>query len=887
MDTTYTLRSTVNRTTHTTDLHIPTTPKQSRNLELRRRRQQASVARMGKNLKTSPGSSKQSPCTLRHYAREFDAARRAFNSTYYKKSKGLSFTTEEKFGVTTLNHILFDELGNINPNLVKFIEQNKNSTAATPAARGNKISQLLESYLVHTDRRSLRDALKGFIDTNSTASQSKPRGKAAASHALHISKKTRTLIKRILVDFVDTRMQGTTVAPVTRSNARDYVVSQLPDLENISIRFIGRLMREAGLTIVNVKARRGRSRKPVHAFYRSLVFLTKLDTIMREVQNGEAILIYGDESYAHTSDIQRTTWGRDGANEATYAPEAKGKLLCVANIMSKFGVVGLYNNGVITKSTFDDVNSPLATCEFMFSGDKNSKDHHGVFNGQLLAKYIQNRVGPALQACFPEACEGSDSELKIYYMVDNAPYHVGKGNEASKLFLNADGSLMNRKELLTLLKSNCCTSLRYEVKVGDEMQTVQWDVDAILLLMEQHAGGAVAKDDDVHFQEEKNIAAELIEITKKINMLETSIGTLKVQCYRKIARHAREQAYEKRLSESMPLAKKKEKGVTGRLLREKSQKYVQDAKNQLAVDKAMKEQQVNEAKEEKKTLKKKYDHAVEKRKKIIREAIPTMSSLRAAAREYFVDNHPHKFATVLEEALKTTNCNIEVLYNIPNNPDSNPIEMMWAQAKGYVRLQTAIGRSLDVLATQFQDGTYTDNATTTKQKGGAFVLDPPKKKTHVRNGPFKLHIDKCTAACKLIGSSIDKTNKNLIANQHTRPWKNSGNDCKLDFSEFFTGSVRGLEKIGNDGLHFLDESLREEICGITNYAQMMLWIERSVNKVLPSLAEDENEGADFDEEDENSRLEMDREDDFDEGFEEEEQMEEDEEADVHDEEEEE
>ena len=136
----------------------------------------------------------------------------------------------------------------------------------------------------------------------------------------------------------------------------------------------------------------------------------------------------------------------------------------------------------IERCVYNDTKEEQKTCEMIFTGVKaGAADHYSVFDATLTQIYLRKRVNTIIaRLVFQDAC-GPRPLLKIYYIIDNAPYHVGQSDESRRIFTDHDGQPKNRMAIVKYLMKLGCTTLSCKVQVGEVIERVDTDLKKPLL----------------------------------------------------------------------------------------------------------------------------------------------------------------------------------------------------------------------------------------------------------------------------------------------------------------------------------------------------------------------------------------------------------------------
>ena len=166
-------------------------------------------------------------------------------------------------------------------------------------------------------------------------------------------------------------------------------------------------------------------------------FICQMSDALRKEAAGTHILCFMDESYCHRHHMKSHTWvhGKEGVDKTS-----KGERLILIHAMTRHGL--LFDAAADrTKARFwdyerDKFSEDLATCDVVFpsgvaaqetdgrrrkSVQKSRGDYHDNMNGSMFMRWIVHRFMPSFRACF-------GSVIKPILVLDNAPYHHGRGD---------------------------------------------------------------------------------------------------------------------------------------------------------------------------------------------------------------------------------------------------------------------------------------------------------------------------------------------------------------------------------------------------------------------------------------------------------------------------
>jgi hypothetical protein len=116
-------------------------------------------------------------------------------------------------------------------------------------------------------------------------------------------------------------------------------------------------------------------------------------------------------------------------------------------------------------------------------------------------------------------------------------------------------------------------------------------------------------------------------------------------------------------------------------------------------------------------------------KKAVAGKVAYLDEIRLAAEDWLAANAPSVLRNDLEAALAAAG-NVRVLWNAPNFPEGNPIEMVWARVKAFTAHSWTKGRDRTTLARELWTAFHTDSYArpgVTRHRGGNYVPKPGRE----------------------------------------------------------------------------------------------------------------------------------------------------------------
>ena len=163
-------------------------------------------------------------------------------------------------------------------------------------------------------------------------------------------------------------------------------------------------------------------------------FLLSMDEAFAAEADGDAVIIYQDESYIHENHASNYGWYKskidvDGKEIGMYTSQnAKGQRLILVHTITKDGPVAKRDESgyPIKEDAINGTTEELPTAEWIFKAGTALGDYHKNMDGEMFMKWIRERLLPAVEKLYPDK--------KVYFVLDNAPYHhhVSGGYDISK-----------------------------------------------------------------------------------------------------------------------------------------------------------------------------------------------------------------------------------------------------------------------------------------------------------------------------------------------------------------------------------------------------------------------------------------------------------------------
>ena len=155
-------------------------------------------------------------------------------------------------------------------------------------------------------------------------------------------------------------------------------------------------------------------------------YILSLSAAMKEEENGDAVIVYMDESYIHQGQRTKFSWyycaDKNNKKFNTYKGQGSnsGKRIIVLHAMTK--------DGMLTMPDVDPSNilsEEYLSCALVFAevnvDDITPADYHNSINGEKFVMWMRTRLIPTFYARYPNK--------KMYLVLDNAKYHHHRGED--------------------------------------------------------------------------------------------------------------------------------------------------------------------------------------------------------------------------------------------------------------------------------------------------------------------------------------------------------------------------------------------------------------------------------------------------------------------------
>ena len=191
-----------------------------------------------------------------------------------------------------------------------------------------------------------------------------------------------------------------------------------------------------------------------------------------EVQNGNVVVIYLDESYCNEKHAKRFAVCKVD-DQSTWSDEVKdGRRLCFCTAICEEGEI----------STLDS-NRPADSRDsrWTFSPNKdqmNKKDYHASFDSQNFQTYFREALLPACERVFPHK--------RLVFVMDNAAYHVSASFEVQAEGRAVSVHRQSRKNLLVQF-------LQAHGQEAANMSMLRVELEALFVSVSEELGCDIAR----------------------------------------------------------------------------------------------------------------------------------------------------------------------------------------------------------------------------------------------------------------------------------------------------------------------------------------------------------------------------------------------------------
>ena len=147
-------------------------------------------------------------------------------------------------------------------------------------------------------------------------------------------------------------------------------------------------------------------------------FCEKLYSALIEEREGNAVIVYMDETYCHQHHMPSRAWQEDESTDGAVRCErtrSKGNMLIILHSLSKHGLLFKTNRHGDRPEPDEWQGGKVLTTEMIFQSKKARGDYHENMNGTMFLKWLKNRLFPTFKALY--------GKRKLVLVLDNAPYH--------------------------------------------------------------------------------------------------------------------------------------------------------------------------------------------------------------------------------------------------------------------------------------------------------------------------------------------------------------------------------------------------------------------------------------------------------------------------------
>ena len=159
--------------------------------------------------------------------------------------------------------------------------------------------------------------------------------------------------------------------------------------------------------------------KPACRFVRMRKFIAEYAAALREQQEGDAVVVYMDESYVHDRHSSPMLWYSKSSptlNEVQ-GDDSGGQRLMIVHAMTRHGM--LEQPGAVATNLLTE---RVPTAELIFETlGADSSDYHTAMDGDRFLLWLRNRLLPAFAARYPGK--------RMLLVLDNATYHHIHGDD--------------------------------------------------------------------------------------------------------------------------------------------------------------------------------------------------------------------------------------------------------------------------------------------------------------------------------------------------------------------------------------------------------------------------------------------------------------------------
>jgi hypothetical protein len=237
------------------------------------------------------------------------------------------------------------------------------------------------------------------------------RGRGNPDHPLHSNNTDQygpTLDAEILIHqlVISQKDDGVSINSTT-------INAELKSKLNIDIsrRTVRRWMHQLGY--IWRKKRYVGGMKPVARAVRIRQFIMEYAQALKEEADGQAIIVYMDESFIHHHHASKFGWFHP--KDSNVIGDNNGTRLILLHAMTDHGLLAVPGEGGTNWMSEIALTAEVVFEELLEDGQDDS-DYHNTFNGPKFIAWLRNRLIPTFKALYGE-------DVKMILVLDNASYH--------------------------------------------------------------------------------------------------------------------------------------------------------------------------------------------------------------------------------------------------------------------------------------------------------------------------------------------------------------------------------------------------------------------------------------------------------------------------------
>jgi hypothetical protein len=172
-------------------------------------------------------------------------------------------------------------------------------------------------------------------------------------------------------------------------------------------------------------------------------FVRKYVAARRMEREGNAVIVYYDETYINIGHHSKMSWHFEGQ---VLNNKAKGRRIIILHAMTADGPVVTFDlSGAplkLTKEQSSDLKTPYLTAEMIYEAKKAEGDYHDNMDSPTYLAWLQFRLLPTLRVLYPGK--------RYLFILDNAKYHKARKGVNGGPWVSL--SSMNKSQLAEVLK---------------------------------------------------------------------------------------------------------------------------------------------------------------------------------------------------------------------------------------------------------------------------------------------------------------------------------------------------------------------------------------------------------------------------------------------------